>query len=426
MFLLGTLLNVNGQVPSYVPKDSLKAWWPFTANANDLSGNNKNGTVQNATLTTDRYGKVNSAYYFNGTNSYIQVPDNNDSKLDLTKNFTISIWASAEQLVGNGPTMLSKHIGNIDNMGSYELIAGYQTSLKKYKLTFFATPHYDNTAYSNFSSFTSNTWENYTCTYDYINQNCIYYFNGNAVDTVNINYDINNTTIDFLIGCTFINNTFSYDYFWKGKLDDIGVWNRVLTTSEIKGLYNSCNSLVTNEPISQTVNINQQARFVISSNDNLATYQWQSDLGTGFQNISNAGQYFGAQNDTLLVNNPTMSNNNQNFRCIVKSGSCLDTSNHAVLKVFDNVGLNNSSIENVKIYPNPTSTQLVIENGNFNIMGPYSVKIVNTAGQQVFQSTLNQQQFSIDTKTIGGSGIYSLYITDTNNNIVSVKKIILQ
>ena len=59
-------------------------------------------------------------------------------------------------------------------------------------------------------------------------------------------------------------------------------------------------------------------------------------------------------------------------------------------------------------------------------MGPYSVKIVNTAGQQVFQSTLNQQQFSIDTKTIGGSGIYSLYITDTNNNIVSVKKIILQ
>ena len=59
-------------------------------------------------------------------------------------------------------------------------------------------------------------------------------------------------------------------------------------------------------------------------------------------------------------------------------------------------------------------------------MGSYIAKIVNTAGQQVFQSVINQQQFVIDAKTMGGAGVYTLYITDTNNKVVGVKKIVLQ
>ena len=53
-FLLGTLLSSNAQVPNYVPSNGLVAWWPFSGNANDASGNGNNGTVNGATLTTDR------------------------------------------------------------------------------------------------------------------------------------------------------------------------------------------------------------------------------------------------------------------------------------------------------------------------------------------------------------------------------------
>lgn len=40
LFLLGTLLNANAKVPSYLPKDNLKGWWPRDWNVSDEIGNN--------------------------------------------------------------------------------------------------------------------------------------------------------------------------------------------------------------------------------------------------------------------------------------------------------------------------------------------------------------------------------------------------
>jgi seryl-tRNA synthetase len=42
----------------------LVAYYPFSGNAGDSSGNGNHGTVNGATLATDRFGKVNSAYSF--------------------------------------------------------------------------------------------------------------------------------------------------------------------------------------------------------------------------------------------------------------------------------------------------------------------------------------------------------------------------
>ena len=55
------------QVPSYVPTNGLVGYWPFNGNANDESGNGNNGTVNGATLTSDRFGNANGAYSFNGS-----------------------------------------------------------------------------------------------------------------------------------------------------------------------------------------------------------------------------------------------------------------------------------------------------------------------------------------------------------------------
>ena len=72
-----TAQTLMAQVPSYVPTQGLVGYWPFSGNANDLSGNNNNGTVNGATLTTDRFGNANSAYSFNGINQKITVAHNN-------------------------------------------------------------------------------------------------------------------------------------------------------------------------------------------------------------------------------------------------------------------------------------------------------------------------------------------------------------
>ncbi|MBI2258810.1 MAG: hypothetical protein HYU67_07920 [Flavobacteriia bacterium] len=79
------------QVPSYVPTDGLVGWWPFNGNADDESGNGNDGTVNSATLSTDRNGVANSAYYFSSTNceSRIDVDINSSS---ITNGITISVW----------------------------------------------------------------------------------------------------------------------------------------------------------------------------------------------------------------------------------------------------------------------------------------------------------------------------------------------
>ncbi len=96
---------------------------------------------------------------------------------------------------------------------------------------------------------------------------------------------------------------------------------------------NDCQLSVNTQPASQTININNNAQFVVGSSDSNATYQWQTNLGLGFQNLNNAGQYSGTTNNTLTVSNVTMSNEDQQFRCIITSGGCTTTSAEAELTV---------------------------------------------------------------------------------------------
>ena len=50
----------------------LVAWYPF-GNASDMSGNGNHGTVNGATLGTDRHGVAGKAYSFDGVDDYIKV-----------------------------------------------------------------------------------------------------------------------------------------------------------------------------------------------------------------------------------------------------------------------------------------------------------------------------------------------------------------
>lgn len=71
-----------------VPTSGLMAYYPFNGNANDASGNGNNGTVIGATLTTDRFEKLDNAYNFNKlSNTEITIPSISEDH--------ISLWFSA-------------------------------------------------------------------------------------------------------------------------------------------------------------------------------------------------------------------------------------------------------------------------------------------------------------------------------------------
>ena len=65
----------------------------------------------------------------------------------------------------------------------------------------------------------------------------------------------------------------------------------------------------------------------------------------------------------------------------------------------------------IKVYPNPTADQVIIDNGNYTAMGSggYIINILNSTGQQVFSSPVNQQTFTIDISQFGSNGLYYKY-----------------
>jgi hypothetical protein len=80
----------------------------------------------------------------------------------------------------------------------------------------------------------------------------------------------------------------------------------------------------------------------------------------------------------------------------------------------------------IKAYPNPTNDHLLIDNGDFTKMAGYKLKIMNSLGNQVFESVIDRQLFNIDLNSFGGKGLYYLQILDNTSRIIEIKKIVLQ
>jgi hypothetical protein len=89
IFVLLLFLNQSA-ISQVALEKGLRAYYPFNSNASDASGNNNHPIFNNAVLTKDRFGKANSAYHFNGTDSYIRIP--NSASLNLNSAITLAVW----------------------------------------------------------------------------------------------------------------------------------------------------------------------------------------------------------------------------------------------------------------------------------------------------------------------------------------------
>jgi len=91
------------------------------------------------------------------------------------------------------------------------------------------------------------------------------------------------------------------------------------------------------------------------------------------------------------------------------------------------VGVNSSIISSKwNVFPNPARTHITVDYGNFNAMSGYTLKIVNSVGQTVFTTPINQQTSYIDLSTWSGNGIYFMQLIDPQNNAIENRKIVIQ
>jgi hypothetical protein len=172
---------------------------------------------------------------------------------------------------------------------------------------------------------------------------------------------------------------------------------------------------ISTEPISRTAIVSSNIKFAVSTSTIGAVYQWQSDLGIGFQNLLSVGQYLGTNTDTLTVLSVTTANNNQPFRCIVSFGPCADTSLVAFCRVtFNNTIGEMSHLQIFKIYPNPASkfTNIDIDES----LKGMSYVFLDATGQIVLSGKLFEKSNLINTSELASG----LYIVKVGNNIAKI------
>lgn len=193
-----------------------------------------------------------------------------------------------------------------------------------------------------------------------------------------------------------------------------------VATTNIVSLTIECLPLIASQPIDKTGSVSGSTYFSVSSASSGTVYQWQTNMGVGFQNLSNAGQYYGGNKDTLRVSNLSMQNNNQVFRCILTDGACKDTTEEVSLKVSVGIG-KQIAINNINIHPNPSSKIIYIEVQN--IENNNLLSLFNSNGQLIHEQKLEKSSTSINVDNLS-PGIYFLrYISDQS---VQTLKVIIE
>lgn len=235
--------NKKGEVasttsPHSIVPEGLVAYYPFNSNAVDETGNGHDGTPYNAPLTTDRFGTANTAYAFNGLNSYVQVPHSED--FNIVGDITISVWYKSLGDFGNGyQTFIAKRDDSVgDPYMPWNFCISYygQTTINEYKKLLFV----DRTMYGTGGTYmfsnaniTEGVWQHALITVQ--NGIATLYLNGVADRTMFFNPAFRTPNLyNVYIGW---NKRPGYEQFY-GSLDDIRIYNRALTQAEVLLLFN--------------------------------------------------------------------------------------------------------------------------------------------------------------------------------------------
>ena len=243
----------EGKYIQNVSTEGLVGQWLFNGDATDFTGNGNDGTAQTGheywgagtpVLTTDRFGNEANAYYFNeGAN--IEVPYTtalNPASLSL------SWWVYMEELDNN------------DYMISMNRWGCYKVNLQTINRVFFTTKveDPDNPGEYIYSDrdhdgdgLVENQWYHLSVTFG--GGHMIFYIDGvmvkdwdNVPDAAILN--ISNEPINLTMGQDLPTDIYSTDDtspyyvnwggYFKGKLDDVRLYNRVLTGQEVTSIYN--------------------------------------------------------------------------------------------------------------------------------------------------------------------------------------------
>lgn len=232
------------QIPSYVPINGLVGYYPFNNNANDESSNSNHGSVSGATLTEDRFGFSGQAYDFNGGIQYIKTLE----QLNITgvAPRTISLWFNVTSFDDGWKTLLNFGEPCPNFQTSFTLQVDSALNPNKETRVIIKTNGFDDDDY--YFQISKQKWYHYVATF--ASDTSRIYIDGvfTGFRPISINTTLTRLWIGFdstSLLCPEFDRQFNQPF--NGKIDDIGIWNRALTSEEINILYTSNDVTSTSE-----------------------------------------------------------------------------------------------------------------------------------------------------------------------------------
>jgi hypothetical protein len=223
-----TELYNSGNGAQYITNDFYK---PTT---NDAL-NTYNGTAQGG--LTYGVGKVGTAFQFNGSNAYVQLPNNS---LNLTGSFSISFWVK----LNNVATTYDYFVSNLNLVGSaYGYGFGVYREFTNWVFQINGGDKFIIYRHSS-GSLNNNQWYHVAVCKSSTSTNM--YINGTLVSTTKATVGPVPTPVE-TFNPTYTSNQPCYiggvpgSIFSNGAMDAVNFWNKELSASEITELYNSGN-----------------------------------------------------------------------------------------------------------------------------------------------------------------------------------------
>jgi hypothetical protein len=198
----------NSSIATPNTNRGLVGWWTFDGNecgttyCKDKSGNGKTASL---TATTKVKGKMGQAMDFNGTTSAASA------SVVASAGYSFSVWGYAHALPAIRATIIAQG-------GNYNFDIDTNGKLTQFNGTAWR---------ASARAITLNKWQHWVLTID-ASGNMRYYIDGIKDSTA---YTDGTTSVNGVS----IGNTVGYIY--NGLLDDVRVYNRVLTDQEVKQLY---------------------------------------------------------------------------------------------------------------------------------------------------------------------------------------------
>jgi hypothetical protein len=220
-----------------IPRNGLVAFYPLDGNAGDLSLNNLDGTVTGAVAAPGRFGTAGKSLRFDGVNDFVSM--GNPAALQINNTITVAGWFNInaykagnqmQAIVtkiyfdpdqGGNPTRGYRVSQDFFGNGTPTLYAGCYSSTGLPLSTYVGT------------SISTATWTFFALVID--GKTYRFYQNGTLTNEATLSIDTN-ILDDGLLGDLNL-GTYGGGFFFDGCIDDLTIYNRALSGTEITQVY---------------------------------------------------------------------------------------------------------------------------------------------------------------------------------------------